>query len=111
MSIAGRKVYPSLKDVAVVMDLDELAPVGGWAAGGRDGRRCERFTQVGEDLLDGPRFGDERDEPDVATTQPGHSSGNSSPTRAVSFAQAIREVSCERGLSVAWFASQHPSVP
>jgi hypothetical protein len=26
-----------------------------------------------------------------------HSSGNSSPTRAISFAQAIREVSCERG--------------
>jgi hypothetical protein len=28
----------------------------------------------------------------------------------MSFAQAIRDVSCERGLSVAWFASQHPSV-
>ena len=27
----------------------------------------------------------------------GHSSGNSSPTRAISLAQAIREVSCERG--------------
>jgi hypothetical protein len=27
----------------------------------------------------------------------GHSSGNSSPTRAISFAHAIREVSCERG--------------
>ena len=26
----------------------------------------------------------------------GHSSGNSSPTRAISLAQAIREVSCER---------------
>ena len=41
----------------------------------------------------------------------GHSSGNFSPTRAISFAPAIREVSCERGFSVAWFASQHPSVP
>ena len=29
----------------------------------------------------------------------GHSSGNFSPTRAISFAQAIRDVSCERGLS------------
>ena len=29
----------------------------------------------------------------------GHSSGNSSPTRAMSFAHAIREVSCDRGLS------------
>jgi hypothetical protein len=28
----------------------------------------------------------------------GHSSGNSSPTRASSFAQAIRDVSCERVL-------------
>lgn len=26
-----------------------------------------------------------------------HSSGNSSPTRSMSFAQAIRDVSCERG--------------
>ena len=29
----------------------------------------------------------------------GHSSGNSSPTRAISFAQAIREVSCELGFA------------
>ena len=29
----------------------------------------------------------------------GHASGNSSPTRAISFAQAIREVSCERGFA------------
>ena len=96
MSIAGRKVYPSLKDVAVVMDLDELAPVGGWAAGGRDGRRCERFTQVGENLPDRPRLwcnAISRMSPPHA----GHSGGNSSPTRAMSFAHAIRDVSWERG--------------
>jgi hypothetical protein len=29
----------------------------------------------------------------------GHSSGNSSRTRAMSFAHAIREVSCERGFA------------
>jgi hypothetical protein len=29
----------------------------------------------------------------------GHAKGNSSPTRAISLAQAIREVSCERGFS------------
>ena len=29
--------------------------------------------------------------------QLGHWSGNSAPTRAMSFAQAIRDVSCERG--------------
>ena len=38
----------------------------------------------------------------------GHSSGNSSPTRAGSFAQAIREVSCE-GLAPA--AQQSVPVP
>ena len=38
----------------------------------------------------------------------GHSSGNSSPTRARSFAQAIREVSCERadsGCAAVWAAN------
>ena len=111
MSITGSSSFRRPEDVALVVDLDELAPVGRWAPGRRDGGRLQRLAEVCENLVDGHRFGDERDEPDVATTQPGHSSGNSSPTRAVSFAQAIREVSCERGLSVAWFASQHPSVP
>ncbi len=37
----------------------------------------------------------------------GHSSGNSSPTLAMSLAQAIREVSWERGF---WFASPQPPV-
>ena len=37
----------------------------------------------------------------------GHSSGNFSPTRAISLAQAIREVSWERGF---WFASPQPPV-
>jgi hypothetical protein len=31
----GQLVWRRLKDVAVVMDLHELAPVGGWAADGR----------------------------------------------------------------------------
>ncbi len=43
----------------------------------------------------------------MSPPQVGHSSGNSSPTRAISFAQAIRDVSCERGFC---FASQQPSV-
>ncbi len=38
----------------------------------------------------------------------GHSSGNSSPALAMSLAQAIREVSCERGFC---FALQQPSEP
>ena len=92
----GQLVGRGLKDVAVVMGLHELAPVGGWAAGGRDGRRCERFTQVGENLPDRPRLwcnAISRMSPPHA----GHSGGNSSPTRAMSFAHAIRDVSCERG--------------
>jgi hypothetical protein len=39
----------------------------------------------------------------MSPPQFGHASGNSSPTRARSFAQAIREVSCERGF--AWFGA------
>ena len=38
-------------------------------------------------------------ESDVATAPKGTQTGNSSPTRAMSFAQAIREVSWEGGLS------------
>ena len=44
----------------------------------------------------------------MSPPQFGHSSGNSSPTRAMSFAQAIREVSCERGFAV---VSQQTPVP
>jgi hypothetical protein len=57
----GQLVYPSLKDVAVVVPLYELTPVGGRAAGGRDRWRLERFAQVREDLSDRPWFGDEGD--------------------------------------------------
>jgi hypothetical protein len=46
-----------LKDVAVVMDLHDLAPVGGRATSGRDGRRLERFAEVCENLPDRPWFG------------------------------------------------------
>jgi hypothetical protein len=42
----GQLVYPSLKDCPVVMDLHELSPVGRRTAGGRDGRRLERFAEV-----------------------------------------------------------------
>jgi hypothetical protein len=59
-------VWRRLKDVQVIVDLHELAPVGGRTAGGRDRRRFERFAQVGEDLPDRPRLRDEGDQPDVA---------------------------------------------
>jgi len=70
----GQLIGRRLEDVAVVVDLDEFAPFGGRAAGGRDGRRLERFAEMREDFPD-------------------------RPTRAMSFAQAIREVSCGRGFS------------
>ncbi len=98
MSIAGSSSIRRLKDVAVVMRLDELAPVGGRPASGRDRRRFERFAEVGENLLIGP--GSVMNE--ISRMSPphaGHRSGNSSPTRAISFAHAIRDVSCERGFS------------
>ena len=68
MSITGSSSFRRPEDVALVVDLDELAPVGRWAPGRRDGGRLQRLAEVCENLVDGPRFGDERDEPDVATT-------------------------------------------
>jgi hypothetical protein len=58
-----------LKDVAVVMDLDEFAPVGGRPASGTDGRRFERFAEVGENLPDRSGLRDERDQSDVAAAR------------------------------------------
>jgi hypothetical protein len=48
------------------MGLDELAPVGGRAAGGRHWRRLEWFTQVRENLPDRSRLSDKRDQPDAS---------------------------------------------
>ena len=50
MSIAGSSSIRRLKDIAVVMRLDEFAPVRGRATSGRDGRRLQGFAQVREDL-------------------------------------------------------------
>ena len=115
MSITGSSSIRRLKDCPVVMDLHGLSPVDRRATGGRDGRWFERFAEVCQGLtlrgrshpglrpLANLRFEVSRllpavfSEPDVAAAG-GHSSGNSSPTRAISLAQAIREVSCERGL-------------
>ena len=69
MSIAGSSSIRRLKDVAVVMRLDELAPVGGRPASGRDGRRFERFAEVGENLPDRSGLRDERDQLDVAAAR------------------------------------------
>ena len=77
-------------------------PRAGDTGGGSSGSpRCVRIFRIGLgsvmnaiSLMSLPQFG--------------HSSGNSSPTRAMSFAQAIREVSCE-GLAPA--AQQSVPVP
>jgi hypothetical protein len=63
----GQLVGRRLKNRPVVVGLNELAPVGGWPAGGSHGRRLERFAQMREDLPDRPWLGNERDESDVAT--------------------------------------------
>ena len=99
-----------MKDVAIVMGLHELSPVGRWAPGGCDRWRLERFAKMGQDLtsrgrshpgllpLANLRFEVSRLlpavswQPDVAAA-----TGALAPIRAISFAQAIREVSCERG--------------
>ncbi len=66
ISIAVSSSIRRLKDVAIVMDLHELAPVGGRATGGRDGRRLKRFAQASETLPDRPWLRDEGKEPDAA---------------------------------------------
>ncbi len=68
MSISSSSSIRRLKDCPVVVDLYEFAPVGGRPAGGRDGRRFERFAEVREDLADRPWLRDERDQPDIAAT-------------------------------------------
>ena len=75
-------------------------PRAGETGGGSSGwPRCVRTFRIG------PGLGVTRSAGYRRRTQ-GHSSGNSSPTRAMSFAQAIREVSCERG-----FEARHSSLP
>ena len=49
----GQLVYPSLKDVAIVMDLEELAPVDRRATSRRHRRRDEIGQPVAEDPVPG----------------------------------------------------------
>ena len=86
-----------LSRFAIAMDLHELAPVCGRATSRRHRRRCEWFTQVGENLPDRPglwRNAISR----MSPSPPGHSSGNSSPTRAISFAHAFPRGVMQTGL-------------
>jgi hypothetical protein len=86
--------------VILTMSLSKLGlPGTGRATAGRDWRRFERFAEVREYLPDPPRLGCNAMSR-MSPPHPGHASGNSSPTRAMSSAHAIREVSWERGLSL-----------
>ena len=58
ISIAGSSSIRRLKDVALVMDLHELAPVGERATSGRQRWRLERFAKMREDFPDRPRIAD-----------------------------------------------------
>ena len=69
MSIAGSSSIRRLKDVAVVLGLNELVQVGRRSPRGCDWWRLERFAKMREGLPDRPRFRDERNQPDVATTR------------------------------------------
>ena len=62
----GQFVRRHLNRFAVVMRLDEFAPVGRRATSGRHRRWFERFAEMCQDLPDRSGLGDERDEPDVA---------------------------------------------
>ena len=66
MSITGSSAIRRFKDVAIVANLDKLAPVGGWAPGRRHRWWLERFAEMCQDLSDRARLGDERNQPDVA---------------------------------------------
>ena len=92
----GQLVGRCLKGIAVVIRLDEFALVCGRAPGRRDWWWLERFAEVCENLPDRPWLCDERNQPDVAAAHRALER-KPSPSRARSFAQAIREVSCERG--------------
>ena len=89
----GQLVGQHLNRFATVMNLHELAPVDGRAPRGCDWRRCEWFTQVGENLPDRPGLRDERDQPDVTAAvralkrkllpHPRHELGPRNPRRVV----------------------------
>ena len=104
----GQLVGRFLNDVAIVMDLHEFAPVGGRPRAGEIGggasgspswvrgslHASEAILAFARLRISGSKeAGSCRPSPLRWMSPPhaGHSRGNSSPTRAISFAQAIRE--------------------
>jgi len=109
MSIAGRSSGEAWKTARSKVDLHELAPVSGRAAGGRDWRWLERFAQMREDLPDRPRFGDEGDEPDVTAARrarkrkllphPSHQLGPGNPRGVVGAGLCMSVAAAFHGMS------------
>jgi len=97
------------------MHLDKFVPFGGRPASGRDGRRFERFAEVGENLPDRPRFRDEGDQPDVAAARralerkllphPRHQLGPGNPGGVVRAGLLVRIATASRGVLVAPMAA------
>jgi hypothetical protein len=132
-------VWRRLKDVAVIVDLRELGPVGGRAARRRDRRRFEWFTQVREDLtlrgrshpgllpLANLRFEVSRllpavfSEPDVAATRwalerkllphPSHQLRPRNPGGVVRAGLCMSVAAAFRGLSACLMPASHGTAP
>ena len=100
-----------LNRFAVVMRLDELAPVGRWAPARRDWWWLERFAEVCQNLPDRPWLCDERNQPDVAAAvralerkllpHPGHEFRPSNPGGVVRAGCLMRVRAASRGVTVA----------
>ena len=65
----GQLVRGDLKDVAVVMGLRKLAPVGRRPPGGRYGWRLERLAEMRQDFPNRFRLRDKGNESDVAAAR------------------------------------------
>jgi hypothetical protein len=135
----GQLVGRGLQDVAVVMSLDKLAPVGGRPASRRDRRRFERFAKMCEGLtsrgrshpglrpLANLRFEVSRllpavfSEPDVATTpwalkwkllpHPRHELGPGNPRHVVRAGLVMRVTAVPRGVTVTPMPAGHDLAP
>ena len=102
---AGRERATPVAARAVRQDASES--FGSAPVRGQDVRSNRRLTRVRRPRMVSHSWSSLNAISRMSPPQFGHAKGNSSPTRAMSFAQAIREVSCERGFSR---VSQQPPV-
>ena len=98
MSIAGRSSGEAWKTARSSWTCTSSpqsvgGPRAGDTGGGSNGSpRCVRIFRIGPGSV-------MKAMSRMSPPHAGHASGNSSPTRAISFAQATREVSCEQGFA------------